>query len=61
MGSTDSEYGVDYELNEHNASRSCEICREPATRYLYREGDISTFRCDEHLPPANGSEDQDDA
>ena len=56
MVDSDGEYGVNYELSEHNAQRACEICREPATRYLFREDDLSTFRCDEHILPAEGDD-----
>lgn len=58
MADPDREYGVNYKLTEHNAERSCSICREPATRYLYRRGDVSTFRYDGHLPPAEGENDE---
>ena len=54
MVDIDGEYGVNYELSDYNAHRACAICRESATRYLFREGDLSTFRCDEHIPPAEG-------
>lgn len=53
---SDSEYGVEYRLGEYNATRACEICREPADVYLFREGDISTFRCDDHHPPTDGTD-----
>lgn len=44
------DYELVYQLSKHNADRSCETCRESADYYLFTGGEISTFRCVEHLP-----------
>lgn len=41
-------YELRYDISEHNAGRSCEICRDPAVVYYWIEGELSTFRCSEH-------------
>lgn len=41
-------YDLRYDLSQHNAGRSCEICREDADVYYWVDGEISTFRCSEH-------------
>lgn len=49
MSSDDQEYGLRYQLSEHNAGRSCGVCQESADIYYFEDGETSTFRCAEHL------------
>jgi hypothetical protein len=39
-------------LGEYNAPRQCRQCDEPARFYLFNDGEVSVYVCDEHLDDA---------
>lgn len=48
IGAENYNFDLVYLLSENNASRPCSVCGEEATVYLFQDGVVSTFRCDEH-------------
>jgi hypothetical protein len=46
--------GVDLlvELGEYNAPRQCRQCDERARFYLFNDGEVSVYVCDNHLDDA---------
>jgi len=37
-------------LSKTSAKRSCSECNNPADYYLFKDGFLSTFRCNDHIP-----------
>lgn len=50
IGSGEYDFDLVRPLSSNNASRACATCGDPASFYLFQDGVISTFRCDDHLP-----------
>lgn len=48
MAAGEYDFDLVYNLSENNAPRRCAVCGEEASYYLFQDGVISTFRCDEH-------------
>jgi len=44
------DFDLIYQLSSNNATRSCDVCGERANLYLFQDGALSSFRCDDHTP-----------
>lgn len=50
MGSGQYDFDLIRPLSPDNAPRFCSECGDDAVIYLFQDGVLSTFRCDEHTP-----------
>jgi len=44
------DFDLVHRLSSNNATRSCDVCGERANLYLFQDGVLSSFRCDDHTP-----------
>ena len=50
MGSGEYDFDLVRSLSANNATRTCDTCGDGASFYLFQDGVISTFRCEDDLP-----------
>ena len=58
MGYGKYDFDLVRSLSANNTSRSCGVCGDPAEVYLFQDGVISTFRCNQHIPQSEDENEQ---